>query len=78
MLLSTLPEPPGMTFEVKGVVIGQGAFGSMGGGKVPKMVDSMIEQAKNLGADCIVDFRTALAGDVGFCVMTGTAVKILR
>ena len=78
MLLSTLPEPPGMTFEVRGVVIGQGAFGSMGGGKVNKMVESMIEQANGLGADGIVDFRTVLGGDAGFCVMTGTAIKILR
>jgi hypothetical protein len=78
MLLSTLPEPPGMTFEVKGVVIAQGVFASIGGAKVPKMMDSLIEQARNLGADGIVDFRTALGGEVAVCVMTGTAVKILR
>jgi hypothetical protein len=50
----------------------------MGGGKISKMVDSMVDQANSLGADGVVDFSTLIGGDAGHCVVSGIAVKILR
>jgi uncharacterized protein YbjQ (UPF0145 family) len=47
----------------------------MGGGKTRKLLDSMADQARRLGADAIVDVKTVIGGDTGICVMTGTAVR---
>jgi hypothetical protein len=76
MLLSTLPELPGQTFLVKGIVCAQGVLGPIRGDKIQKMMQSLIEQAEGFGADSIVDVRTVLAGDSAHCVISGTAVKI--
>ena len=77
MLLSTLPELAGLTFEVRGLVITQGVLLAIGGANVHKMVDSLAEQAESLDADAVVDVRTVL-GVSGQCVLTGTAVKIIH
>jgi uncharacterized protein YbjQ (UPF0145 family) len=76
MLLSTLSEIPGRTFEVLGFVFAQATFGSIGGGNTKKMVQSLIEQAQGFGADGIVHLTTVVGGDSGHCVMTGTAVRL--
>jgi len=76
VLISTLPELPGRTFEVLGFVVAQGAFGALGGGNAQKMVQQLIEQAQRFGGDGIVDVKTVIGGDTGHCVMTGTAVKL--
>ncbi|MGN6331927.1 MAG: heavy metal-binding domain-containing protein [Motilibacteraceae bacterium] len=77
MLLCTLPQPPGLAFEVKGMVAAQGVL-AVGGAKVAAMMDSLAEQAEQLGADAVVDVRTTLAATSGHCVMTGTAVRTVR
>jgi uncharacterized protein YbjQ (UPF0145 family) len=76
MLLSTLPELPGQTFRVKGIVCAQGVLGALRGDKIQKMMQSLTDQAEAVGADGIVDIRTILAGDTAHCVITGTAVEI--
>jgi hypothetical protein len=76
MLMSTLAEPPGLVFEVKGLVFANTNLRSNFGSKMPKMVESLEKQALELGANGIVDIRTAVGGDYGCCVMTGTAVLI--
>lgn len=77
MLLSTLPDLPGRTFEVRGFVFAQGVLGALGGGNTQQMVGSLIEQAGVFGADGIIDLRTVIGGDSAHCVMTGTAVRLL-
>ncbi|GAA4732728.1 hypothetical protein [Phytohabitans rumicis] len=77
MLLSTLPQLPGRSFEVRGFVFAQATLGALGGGNTQKMVKSLIEQAAAFGADGIVDLRTVIGGENAHCVMTGTAVRVL-
>jgi hypothetical protein len=74
MLLSTLPELPGRTFEVRGLVVAHASLG--GKGAIQKMVQSLIEQAGQFGADGIVDLKTVIGGEYGHCVMTATAVRL--
>jgi hypothetical protein len=78
MLLSTLPELPGRPFDVRGLVFANATLGSIGGGNLQKMVQSIVEQANRLGADAVVDLTTQVGGGNGYCVMTGTAVKLLQ
>jgi S1-C subfamily serine protease len=78
MLMSTLAELPGLVYEVKGLVFANAKLNAIAGGNMPKMVKSLVEQAQQLGANGIVDIRTAVGGDAGSCVMTGTAVLIRR
>jgi uncharacterized protein YbjQ (UPF0145 family) len=77
MLVSTLPELPGRTFEVRGFVFAQAVLGAIGGGNTHKMVTSLVEQAATFGADGVIDVRTVIGGDNAHCVMTGTAVRLL-
>lgn len=77
MLLSTLAEIPGRSFEVKGFVWAEATLGSMGGGNTRKMVQSLVEQAQRLDGDGIVDLKTVIGGDSAHCLMTGTAVRLL-
>jgi hypothetical protein len=76
MLVTTLPEVPGLTFEVRGFVFAQATLGAIGGGNTRKMVQSLVEQANSLGGDGIVDVTTSIGGETGHCVMTGTAVRL--
>jgi len=76
VLLSTLPDLPGQDFAVQGFVYAQATLGAIGGGNTRKMVQSLTEQAAALGADGIVDLKTAIGGETGHCLMTGTAVRI--
>jgi hypothetical protein len=76
MLISTLSEVPGLTYEVRGLVFAQAALQAIGGGNTQKMVMSLIEQAQHLGANGIIDLKTVVGGDVAYCVMTGTAVVL--
>ena len=78
MLLSTLPDLPGTTFEVKGLVCAQGVLLAVGGDNIRQLVESLAEQAGHLSADAVVDVQTIVAGNSGHCVVTGTAVKILE
>lgn len=75
MILSTLSELPGKTFEVRGLVFAQESLNSKGAAQ--KMIQSLIEQAGRFGADGIIDLKTVIGGEYGHCVMTATAVKIL-
>jgi uncharacterized protein YbjQ (UPF0145 family) len=76
VLLSTLPDLPGRPFDVRGLVFASASLGSIGGGNVQKMVQTLVDQAGRLGADAIVDITTHMGGE-GHCVMTGTAVRLL-
>jgi uncharacterized protein YbjQ (UPF0145 family) len=76
MLISTLTEVPGLTYELRGLVFAQAALQAIGGGNTQKMVMSLIEQAQHLGANGIIDVKTVVGGDVAYCVMTGTAVVL--
>jgi hypothetical protein len=81
MLLSTLPEIPGRTFEVRGLVMAHTTLryaGGKGEKGIPEMVQRLIEQAHRLDADGIVDLSTVLSGTESWChcVMTGTAVRL--
>ncbi len=78
MLITTLPEVRGHSFEVRGLVFAQATLGSIGGGNTNKMVQSLIEQATGLGGDGVVDVKTIIGGETGHCVMTGTAVRLSR
>jgi hypothetical protein len=77
VLITTLAEVPGRHFTVQGFVYAQAALGGPGGGNTQKMVQQLIDQASRFGADGIIDVKTVLGGDMGFCVMTGTAVKLV-
>jgi uncharacterized protein YbjQ (UPF0145 family) len=74
MLVSTLPELPGRTFDVRGLVFAHAALNTKGA--TQKMVQSLIEQAGQFGADGIIDLKTVIGGEYGHCVMTATAIKI--
>ncbi|WP_432990422.1 hypothetical protein [Dactylosporangium sp. CA-233914] len=76
MLVSTLSEVPGVAYEVRGLVFADAKLGAIGGGNMQKMVKSLVGQAEQLGANAIIDVRTVLGGDAGYCVMTGTAVLL--
>jgi hypothetical protein len=78
MLLSTLPTIPDRNFEIRGLVFAQAALGALGGGNVQKMVQEVIQQAGQFGADAIIDIKVVGSGsDAGAVVMTGTAVHLL-
>ena len=77
MLLSSLPDLPGRPFDVRGFVFASAALSGLGGGNLPSMVQSIVEQANRFGADAVVDLTTIIGGPAGHCVMTGTAVKLL-
>jgi hypothetical protein len=77
MLMSTLPELPGRTFEVRGLVSAEGVLMAVGGDKIKKLMQALAVQAEECGADGIVDVRTVLSGGSPHCVVTGTAVKLL-
>ncbi len=75
MIIATLPHLGDRPFDPLGLVFAQATLGAIGGGNTKKMVQSLIAQAQEFGADAIVDVTTAM-GDGGHCVMTGTAVKL--
>ena len=76
MLISTLPEVPGYSFEVKGIVVADATFHASKGGKALNLVQALSDQAQRLGGDAVVDVKTILGGDSPYCVMTGTAVRL--
>ena len=76
MLLSTLPELPGKTFDVRGLVCAEGVLMAVRGDRIQKLMQDLAEQAERLGADGVVDVRTVVSGGSSHCVVTGTAVKI--
>lgn len=78
MLISTLPDLPGRTFQVLGFVVAHANLGSLGGGNPQKMVKELIAQAQHFHADAIVDVKTVIGGDSAHCVMTGTAAKLIQ
>jgi len=76
MLLSTLPTLPGRNFEVVGLVFATAHLGSLGGGNVQQMVQTIMQQATQLGGNGIIDIKVVGAGDSGHFVMTGTAIRV--
>ncbi|HEX6686853.1 MAG TPA: heavy metal-binding domain-containing protein [Candidatus Limnocylindrales bacterium] len=78
MLISTLPDLPGRTFQVLGFVVAHATLGAIGGGNPQRMIQELIEQAQRFGADAIVDVKTVIGGDAAYCLMTGTAVKLTQ
>ena len=50
----------------------------LGGGNVQKMVQEIIQQAGQFGADAVIDIKVVgSGGDHSTVVMTGTAVRLL-
>ena len=78
VLISTLPDLSGRTFQVLGFVVAHAVLGALGGGNPQKMIQQLIEQAQRFGADAIVDMKTVVGGDSAHCMMTGTAVKLMQ
>jgi hypothetical protein len=82
MILSTLPDLPGRTYDVIGVVFGSTQLWTpspLGGkrGHLEDIFNSMIQQASRMGADAIVDIKMpAPGGDYAIAVAIGTAVKL--
>jgi hypothetical protein len=77
VFLSTIPEIPGQAFDVRGLVIAHLTLTSLGRGPVKdSLIQQLIQQAQQLGADAVVDIKTEIGGENGHCVMTGTAVKL--
>jgi len=85
MLLSTLPDLPGRTYDVIGVVFGRASVYTTL--KVDKkdptlenlesMFQNMIQQASRMGADAIIDIKMpAVGGQMPIVVAIGTAVKL--
>ncbi|HZM78338.1 MAG TPA: heavy metal-binding domain-containing protein [Candidatus Limnocylindrales bacterium] len=78
MLISTLPDLSGRTFQILGFVVAHATLGALGGGNPQKMIQQLIDQAQRFGADAIIDVKTIVGGDAAHCVMTGTAVKLMQ
>ena len=85
MLLSTLPDLPGRTYDVVGVVFDCGDSSASVGNQIrppflEKMFNSIVRQASDMGADAIVDIKmTAPSGtdrSSAYIVVIGTAVKL--
>jgi hypothetical protein len=74
VLLSTLPNIPDRTFQIRGFVLAEG-FHGIGGGKAPGMIQSIIQQATQLGANAIVDITVVRTGENAWAI-TGTAVSV--
>jgi len=78
VLISTLPDLSGRTFQILGFVVAHATLGALGGGNPQKMIQQLIDQAQRFGADAIIDVKTIVGGDAAHCVMTGTAVKLMQ
>ncbi|MGI5488797.1 heavy metal-binding domain-containing protein [Microtetraspora malaysiensis] len=76
MLISTLPDLAGRAFEVRGLVYAEATLSKKA--NIRKAVEQLIEQARRLGADGIVDVKTAFGSQYPYIMMTGTAVKLLE
>lgn len=77
VFLSTLPDLGGRAFDVRGLVIAHLQLTAIGRGPVTEgLIQQLVHQAQQLGADAVVDIKTMVGGDNGHCVITGTAVKI--
>jgi uncharacterized protein YbjQ (UPF0145 family) len=83
MLLSTLPDIPGRTYDVIGVVFGRADIGIgkyLGGKKATDLEDmfqDMVQQASRMGADAIIDIKMpAVGGEHPVVAAIGTAVKL--
>ncbi|WP_412539618.1 hypothetical protein R8Z50_27780 [Longispora sp. K20-0274] len=76
MLVSSLPDVPGHTFEIRGLVFADCFPGSIGGGSLSKMIQTIIEQANGFRANAIIDVKLVTSEKI-LCV-TGTAVVVHR
>ncbi|GIG60159.1 hypothetical protein Lfu02_45310 [Longispora fulva] len=76
MLVSSLPDVPGHTFEIRGLVFADCFPGSIGGGNLPTMIQTIIEQANGFRANAIIDVKLTTSERI-LCVM-GTAVVVTR
>ena len=77
MILSSLPDLPGRTFDVRGFVHSMQMFAPslfQSTTNLNGMLQTMIGQAQQMSADAIVDIRTRYAD--GVCIITGTAVRL--
>jgi hypothetical protein len=74
MLLSTLPQIPDRPMQIRGLVIAEG-FHGLGGAKLPAMMQSVVQQATQLGANAVVDLKVTRTGEHNWCI-TGTAVVV--
>lgn len=72
MMMSTLPELPGLTYQVRGMVSasGRGAFADK---EMPKALDAIDRQAQAFGANAIINVTVTRVSEGSF-VVTGTAV----
>jgi len=73
MLLSTLPDLPGRTYDVIGVVCSAMAPTTNTKNR-ENMFNDIIQQASGLGADAIVDIK--LSHSYPAVIVIGTAVKL--
>jgi hypothetical protein len=81
MILSTLPDVPGRTYDVIGVVFSQAWLKPNGQHEeLGNMFNHIFQQASNMGADAVIDIKMiAPSGtDRPFpaIVVIGTAVKL--
>jgi hypothetical protein len=80
MLLSTLPDLSGRTYDVIGVVFGTSnmwaAKDSESVQRLGTMFNTITQQASSMGADAIVDIKMVAVGEGARVVVTGTAVKL--
>jgi hypothetical protein len=74
VLLSTLPHIPDRTFQIRGFVFAEG-FHGIGGSKAPGMIQSIIQQATQMGANAVVDVTVVRTGEHNWAI-TGTAVAV--
>ncbi|WP_018353006.1 hypothetical protein [Longispora albida] len=80
MLVSSLPEVPGHTYELRGLVFQDYGFSvNVGGppeGALNELVQAIVQQAQRFGANAIIDVKV-VTGD-RILAVTGTAVRLIR
>jgi hypothetical protein len=82
MILSTLPDLPGRTYDVISMVLSRTWLDPWGkGNELDEMVKTICQQATSVGADAIIDIKITVSSgtDTGYGanVVIGTAVVVI-
>jgi len=72
MVLSTLPDLPGRTFQVVGFVYGQEQLR-----KINQIIATMTQQAQQMGANGIVNIQISSCANQGMPELFGTGTAVL-
>jgi uncharacterized protein YbjQ (UPF0145 family) len=72
MVLSTLPDLPGRTFQVVGVVYGQEQLR-----KINQIIATMVQQAQKMGANGIVNIQITPCANQGMPELFGIGTAVL-